>query len=175
MLKVWFPALSFALISHPCTLRHVSPPTRTARLFFTKQTPTLQKEREKHFFKKGKVQKRLLFAHFQNWEGKTQFKYWQLQLFYPNMLSGLMINDVPLCFFWGVICLFACLLVLVMKELANELPQHSRCKTRHVYLDCPIYLLASVQGTQKAHPSIRSCSHDLTTQKKKPLVLTDAV
>ena len=91
----------------------------------------------------------------------------------------------PYVFFGGVICLFACLLVLVMKELANELPQHSRCKTRHVYLDCPIYLLASVQGTQKAHPSsksspnthpsIRSCSHDLTTQKKKPLVLTDAV
>lgn len=45
------------------------------------------------------MQKRIFFAHFQNLEGKMKFKYWQFYFFYSsNMLSALMINDIPFCF-----------------------------------------------------------------------------
>lgn len=89
------------------------------------------------------MQKRILFAHFQNLEGKMKFKYWQFHFFYfSNMLSALMINDVPFCFVF----------LFVMEKLDDKLWWHGKCKTEHVYLDCPIYLSAGIQETQSSLP-----------------------
>lgn len=140
MLKVWFRALSFVLISHPSILKHASPLIRTQQQnCFSESNHPHQKKRErgKHSFKKERC-KRILCAHFQNLKGKMQCKYWQFQLFYPsNVLSALMINDVlfVFCGLFGDFCLF----LVMMKISANKQLQHGRCKTRHFW-GCPIYL-----------------------------------